>query len=193
MKKNQLQKLLSITFLLLSGGIANASISLGFSNPIQAGNSLDISVVISGLGSESSPSLASYDLDIQFDGSHLSFANASFGDPILGNQLDLLDFGLNDTSATLAEAGIANIYEVSLDDTADLNDFQANSFTLAVLTFDILKASTSQMELVIHDLGDANDNLLSADLVAGTITTVPLPSGIWLMASGIVMFFRKKG
>ena len=172
-----------------SPAIANASINLDFSAPNQSANSIDIGIVVSGLGTGSAPSLGSYDVDIQFDSHHIAFSAAAFGDPVLGNQLDLFDFGLNESLASVSDAGVLNLFEISLDD--DLNNFQANSFTLAVLTFDILTSDTSQLEFVINDFGDANDNLLSVNTGTATITTVPLPSALLLMVSGLGMLLKK--
>lgn len=192
MKKNQLDSFLSIAVLLLASGIANANIVLGFGNPVQTGNSIDINIVISGLGSGASSSISTYDLDVIFDSSHLSFLNASFGDSVLGNQLDILGFGLNEADASVADAGVLNIFEVSLDDAGELNDQQADSFSLATLTFDILKADSSQLSFSVNDLGDADANLLTADLTAVTVSTVPVPTAFWLMASSLAMLVRKK-
>jgi len=188
MKKNQSYKLLSIIFLLLVSNVANASISLGFGESIQTGGTVSIDVTISGLGIDQAPSLATYDLDIIFDSSHLSFSSATFG-----NQLDLFDYGDNFTDAYIDETtGDLNIYELSLDDPADLNDYQADSFTLATLTFDILKSDTTQLSIFVNDLGDTNDNLLSASLTTGTVSTVPVPAAFWLMASGLGLLYRQK-
>jgi len=192
MKKIQGYKLLSITLLLLSSGLVNASISLGFGTAIQNAGSIDIDVIISGLASEAAPSLATYDLDINFNSSHLSFSNASFGDSILGNQLDLFDFADNFSDAYLSDVGVLNIYELSLDDPADLNNFQANSFTLATLTFDVLKSDVSQLSFFVNDLGDANDNSLATIITTGTVSTVPVPAAFWLMASGLGLLYRQK-
>lgn len=176
-----------MAFLLLSTSVANATITLGFGAPIQSGNSVDIDVVISGLGLDVAPSLSTYDLDILFDSNHLSFLSATFGDSVLGNQLDLFDFGLNDSGASLSSsiADAVNIFEVSLDFAADLNDFQADSFTLATLTFDVLKADSSLLSYFVNDLGDADANFLSASLTMAIVTTVPVPATVWFFGSAI--------
>jgi len=192
MKKNQLDSFLSIAVLLLASGIANANIVLGFGNPVQTGNSIDINIVISGLGSGASSSISTYDLDVIFDSSHLSFLNASFGDSVLGNQLDILGFGLNEADASVADAGVLNIFEVSLDDAGELNDQPAESFTLATLTFGVLKADSSQLSFSVNDLGDADANFLTTDLTAVTVSTVPVLTAFWLMASSLAMLVRKK-
>jgi len=188
----QKYKLIGIAFLLLSTCVANASISLGFGTPVQTGAVIDIDVTISGLGIDAAPSIASYDLDIIFDSSHLSFSSATLGDSGLGNQLDLFGLGINDSAITLSGAGVLNIYEISLDDAVDLNNFQPDSFALATLTFDVLKADSTQLSFFVNDLGDADNNFLSATLTTGTVSTVPLPTAFWFMASGLGLLYRKR-
>jgi len=193
MKKVQPYKLLSIIFLLLVTNIANASISLGFGESIQTGSTVDVDVTISGLGSGTASSISTYDLEIIFDSSHLSFSGAVFGDSILGNQLDLFNFGENPTDAYVDGAtGNLNIYEVSFDETIDLNELQEESFTLATLTFNVLKSDNTQLSFLVNDLGDAESNLLSASLNTGTVSTVPVPAAFWLMISGLGLLYRQK-
>jgi len=197
MKKNQPYKLLSIIFLLLVTNVANASISLGFGESIQTGSKVNIDVTISGLGNGSAPSLYDYGIDISFDSSYLSFSEASFGDSVLGNQLDLLDLG-NDSSALVKDVGLLNITEYSYDEVVDLDLFQADSFTLATLSFDVLRSGSSLLSFVAYDLGDTDldensvGNLLTASLNTGTVSTVPVPAAFWLMASGLGLLYRQK-
>ena len=190
MKKYNTYKIFIIVGLLIAFSNTQASISLGLSEPVQTGNSISFDVIMSGLGTDSAPSLGSYDLDVGFDTSHIVFSDAAFGDPVIGNQLDLFDFGINESGNALNPAGALNIYEISLDSIDDLNDFQADVFTLATLTFNVLKSGSSQLSFVIHDLGDAEGNVLAADLSTATITTVPVPAAFWLMFSGLIGFYR---
>jgi len=193
MKKDQPYNLLSIICLLLITNVANASISLGFGESIQTGSKVDVDVTISGLSSGIASSISTYDLDIIFDSSHLSFSSAVFGDSILGNQLDLFYFGENPTDAYVdGTTGNLNIYEVSFDETIDLNELQADSFTLATLTFDVLKSGNTQLSFLVNDLGDAEGNFLTASLTTGTVSTVPVPAAFWLMASGLGLLYRHK-
>lgn len=177
--------------LLLSSTIAQA-ITIGFDNITQSGNSVNVGVVISGLGSGEAPSVSTYDLVVNFDPTHLSYSDTTFGDSVLGNQLDVLDFGVNEQSATLDSSGNLNIFELSFDTAADLDDLQADSFTLATLTFDILKADTSPLEISINDLGDAAGDFLTADLTSATVNSVPVPPAFWLMASGIGVLYKNR-
>jgi hypothetical protein len=173
-------------------GTAHAAISLGFNPEPQSGNQINVGLTISGLNSGSAPSLSTYDLDIKFDDSHLAFASATFGDPVLGNQLDLLNFGANLASSDLTGSGILNMFELSLDSVSDLDGLQADSFTLATLTFDVLSAGTTQLAIAINALADAEGNALTANTATASITTtVPLPSAFFMMLPGLAGVFRR--
>lgn len=177
--------------LLLAGGTAEASVNLGFNTLSQTASALEIAVVVSGLNDVAAPSLSTYDLDIQFNSAHLAFVGAVFGDPLLGRQLDLLDFGSNATAAEITSLGVLNLFELSLDTPEDLNSLQAYSFTLATLSFDIINAGSSQMQIGINVFDDAVGNSIAPIISPATIAAVPLPSALWLMLGGLVMMFRR--
>jgi hypothetical protein len=159
---------------------------VSISDITQIGNSVNVQIGISGLGGNLAPSLGAYDLDLSFDPSHLAFTGAVFGDALLGNQLDLFNFGGNLSGADLTDPGTVNFYEVSFDSVADLNDLQVNSFTLATLSFDVLDFGTSDLTLSVNAFGDAEGNDLPVTTLSTSVTTVPLPSAIFLMASGLM-------
>jgi hypothetical protein len=170
--------------LLLSTGIANASISLNISPLTQTNSTVDISIVISGLGLGSAPSISAYDLDLHFDVSHLAFASAELGD-----QLDILHLGENSTYTGITSPGVLNLFELSFDSLNDLNSFQPDSFTLAVIKFNRVDLGSSQIDLVINALGDADGNTLLADVSSATISAVPIPSAILMMFTGVFALF----
>jgi hypothetical protein len=177
--------------ILFAANNAYSAISLAF-NPIsQSQDALEIGILISGLSANTSPSLSTYDLDVHFDDSHLTFENAVFGDPQLGNQLDLQNFGANLSSAVITSPGLLNLYELSFDSVSDLNDLQADSFTLAVLTFAVISEQTSNLEMTINTIGDANGDALSAQAASSTVAPVPLPSALWLMGSVLAVICRQ--
>lgn len=188
-------KLLMLVPLLLFAGMTQASfystntpniIILSIARITQTGNSVDIGIGISGLDSAASPSLSTYDLDLNFDPAYLSFALVDYGDSVLGNQLDLFNLGSNPASAELTSPGVVNLFELSGDSVADLNNLQASSFILATVTFDVLNAGTSPFGLDSNALGDADRNSLAHIIVSpATITTVPLPAAFFMMFSGL--------
>jgi hypothetical protein len=63
----------------------------------------------------------------------LSFDHLVFGDPILGDQLDLA--GWSSVNGSMLGLGTVNLFEASVDDPNDLNNLQPATFTLAILTF----------------------------------------------------------
>ena len=155
-------RVLLLASLLIFTGLAQAgvystsnpdNIILSIARITQTGHSVDIDIGISGLGSAAAPSLSTYDLDLDFDPAYLAFANVHYGDPLLGNQLDLFNLGSNTAAAGVASPGVVNLFELSGDSVADLNTLQASSFILATVTFDVLTAGTSPLGLVSTALG----------------------------------------
>lgn len=178
----------------------SAAITLSF-NPVAqdvaVGSFTDVALVISGLADGAAPSLSTFDVDVGFDPAILAFSSTVFGDPMLGDQLDL--FGLG--SITVATAGVAsvNLFELSLDTASDLDTLQTSSFTLVTLTFDILSVGKSNLGMSVNSLGDALGGALSADIVGGSITgaggsTAPEPATLALFALGVagIAFSRRR-
>lgn len=157
------------------------------------GNSIDVAVTISDLGNGIAPSLSTYDLDISFNSNILDFSSATFGDPVLGNQLDLSGFG-TDTEIKEPSLGVINIFELSLSFPDDLNNLQADSFTLATLTFDTIAIGTSPLNISIVDLGDAFGEPLTGEEGSSSVTVsskpinVPEPS-FTLLSFCLTIFF----
>jgi hypothetical protein len=150
------------------------------------GTSFTVAITISGLNDFTAPSLGVFDVDVNFDPSILSFGSVSYGDPILGDQLDL--FGLGSLTATTLGTGFVNLFELSLDSIDDLNGSQAGDFTLATLGFDALAVGVSPLRFTVNALGDAEGNTLSADAgtgVANVVQPVPEPALFLLTACAL--------
>jgi Cohesin domain len=160
---------------------------------VQLGTSVEVKVGIEGLSDQQQPALSAFDLDISFDPLILQFSNAIFGDPILGDQLLLINSGF---SAATPGSGTVNITELSFDSPSDLNALQANQFILATLVFNTKKTGISPLGLSINALGDENGNPLIASVANGTINVqaVPTPAlaPMLSLTMGAVALRRKK-
>jgi PEP-CTERM motif-containing protein len=174
------------------------AISLSFvpsSQTVTAGSSADVAVRISGLGNLTAPSLGAYDITIGFNTAVLSFNSVVYGDPVLGDQLDL--FGLGSLTSTPPSAGSVELFELSLDSPSDLDSFQAPDFILARLTFNTLGVGTSSLTFSGVVLADAaNGDPLTAQLGTGSVTVegdrgtaipAPEPSSMLLIGLGLVL------
>jgi len=170
--------------------VTRGNISLSFepsSQVIGLGELADVGIRISGLGSSSAPSLGAFDLGVSFDSSILSFNSLTFGDPVLGDQLDLLGLG-SFSRFDGSVPGLVDLFELSLDSVADLDSLQADSFILAILTFTGIGLGISDLLLSLdppNALGDSEGSPLSATLENGRISVVPVPAPILLGALGL--------
>jgi hypothetical protein len=171
------------------------------SQVVPAGSAVQVNLVISGLGLGTAPSLGVFDLDVTYDASILTFNSAIFGDPTLGDQLDLAGFGPI-TAVDSSVLGVVNHFELSLDTPAYLDSLQADTFTLSVFTFTALAPGFSPLNIVINALGDALGDPIPASVVSGGITVggvnaVPEASGgEWVLAIGAIFlstrFMRRR-
>lgn len=143
------------------------------------GDTVPVELVVSGLGDLAAPSLGAYDIDLSFDGGVLSLLDVAFG-----AHLDVL--GLGSMQETTTGAGMVNVFELSLDDAADLDSLQPGSFTLATLTFQVTAPGYSALSLAVNSLADAAGDELSVNLVDSAVTAVPEPSSGLLMLLGLL-------
>jgi hypothetical protein len=148
---------------------------------ILPGATVQLALTVSGLGAGTAPSLGVFDLDLSYNAAVLQFDSVSFGDPTLGDQLDLMGFG-SLTAVDASVAGVVNLFELSLDLAGDLDFLQAEAFTLSVFTFTALGPGVSALALGIHSLGDSLGDPLAASATGGSVTVVPEPA-----MSGLVL------
>ncbi len=149
---------------------AEPQIAIG-SDSIGPGGTATVDLTISGL--TSGTALGSFDLNVGFNSGVVGFGSAIFGDPVLGDQLNLEGYGT--ISSVTPGAGTVDLFELSLDSASALTSSQASSFTLAQLTFNAVSTGASQLALSVNAVGDQMGNSLSTALHDGSIN-VSLPS-----------------
>ena len=169
-----------------------AGVVISVEPPYQAvadGSAVSVSLQISGLGAFTAPSLGTFDLDLRFDPSLLDFNSFVFGDPVLGDQLDLSGGSITGMGTTPG-SGVVNIYEVSLDSVTDLDNLQEPMFTLGIFEFQPLQVGISFLFIDINALGDASGyslpDSLSGTVRAGVISITPEPGSITLVAATLI-------
>lgn len=189
---------IAILAIFLSAGLAfSDTITLGIvpsAQTVLVGSSASVDINIVGLGDMVPDSLGAFDLDLIFDPAILAFNNATFGDPVLGDQLDL--FGFGSIVDVIFGSGTVNLFELSLDLPSDLETMQAGAFTLATVEFDAIGLGTSPLNVSVNALGDAWGDPLVSAIVDGNISSVPEPSSIILFGTGfgivILFIWRRK-
>jgi hypothetical protein len=164
--------LLSLSTFIVSTKTFAQELSIG-SETISSSGIATVALDISGL-SPGTTALGTFDVNVGFNSSVVSFASATYGDPTLGDQLNFNGLAF---SATTSGSGNAELFELSLDDASTLLSSQQGGFTLATLTFDALTTGTSALALSINALGDENGNSLSASLKDGSITVTGAGGG----------------
>ena len=190
---------LNLSLLVLFSVTTTHAISLTpvpISQSVAVSNPVSVALAILDLGNLTTPSLSTFDLNLTFDPTILAFSSAIFGDPTLGDQLDVLGLGVNPSSSSLTNPGILNLFELSLDSPDDLNSLQAGDFTLVTVFFNTIAAGISPLTLIVNTLGDANGNPLTTTLGTGSITVtgqpptpIPEPSTMVLLSTGLLSLF----
>jgi hypothetical protein len=158
--------------------------------PIAVGGVADVYLRISGLGATASPpSLGAFDIYVGYDPGILGFVGFTFGDRVLGDQLDLSGGGtitiVEDIPGSL---NFVHLFELSLDPPDTLIDRQASAFMLGRLRFSALAPGWSFL-LLFADLADENGDRLPAD-TEGAVVSTPEPGTLWMLVvpSGALAF-----
>jgi hypothetical protein len=173
--------LLGVLFLATPAQAAMITVEPAFQQ-VSVGDSVDVALNISGLGDGTAPSVGIFDLDVTWDATILALQHVTYGDPVLGDQLD--PFGLGSVQAVLDLPGYANVFELSLDSPMDLDVMQADSFTMATLTFDTLAVGISPVDVTVLSLGDALGDAIPVQVAGGAVNPIPEPSPEVLFSLG---------
>jgi len=189
---------------------SEAGILLSFEPAVQdvvLGNQAVVDIVVSGLGSYTSPSVGSFDFNVTFDDI------LEFDHYVLGTELgDLLIAEALDLSSGLVGIGDINLAEVSFVDPESLMVNQPESFVLATLYFNTIAPGTSTLRITSNQflgvilLGDEYGSQLSFTTQEGTINVIsqtgggtvtqpiPEPATLILMGAGFagLGFYRRR-
>jgi hypothetical protein len=142
-----------------------------------------VDLTVTGLSDSMAPSLAGFDLTIQYDPSVVTFTDAIFGvalgDPALFLALTQVEIPAPDQ---------VRLLETSLVEPTVLDDTQPDAFTLATLIFTAASPGISPIDYMLVDLVDANAQPLAATANNGVIEViVPEPAGLTLAGSGFLL------
>jgi len=185
---NLVKKSMVTSTLLLLSASANATPIFSFDalhTTTNIGDSVTVDLIVS-LGDLEA--LGNYDLSIDFDPTMVNVTNITFG-----SGLDIWGNGDNFTDSMIDNVlGRANVAEISNDFWWDLEDFQANSFTLASLSFHGLAAGETQLAYRDEILGDAHGLHFSGWATKyGSITvaqeSISIPEPVSLILFGLAI------
>lgn len=172
---------------------------------LTVGDALTLDLTIRDLGNGVEPSISTFDFDLEFSSDILDFTDLTFGDPVLGDLVDMSGTAQEFTDLGVFEAvgfsetdpGALNVFQLSLDTPQEIDAQQPDSFVLASLDFEALAAGTSDFSLAVNALGDSMgdpltlDSVVSNPVVVSTVvtptppTSIPEPALSWL--SGLVL------
>jgi hypothetical protein len=164
---------------------------------VNAGGTVAVDVFASDLEG-AAQTLGSYDVNLSFDSSVLSFSGIAFGTglSVTGVPSIIQDYALS--------VGVVNPFEVSMEETADLESLQPSAFKLFTITFNASQVGTSALSLSLNSAGNAagTDSLMAGALNGASMSVVgapqvPLPAAAWLLLSGLAgvgsMVRRRRG
>lgn len=152
------------------------------SQTVAMGANVFVDINVAGLGAAGAPSVGAYDLNVSYDSLLLTFVSATFG-----HELDIFLLGSNPSGVSTALPNTVNVFEVSLDSVANLNNLQSADFTLFRLTFTGAALGTSPIGISVNALADSAGDTLARSVVGGNVTVaaVPAPAAGWLLVTGV--------
>ena len=167
---------------------AGISISVnGFSFGPQS--TVTVSFFAVGFSQATAPAIRSYIITLLFDPAILAVQSITFGDPLLGNQLD--PQGLGTLKSPITGAGFATLDEVAAfaTTTAALNANQADTFILARVNLKPVGSGFGILSGVVSGVRDGDDQLFSdlSNTLAISFQVVPEPGTAMLVCAGCLL------
>ena len=161
------------------------------SQTVGLGSTPSVELGVSGLGGFAPPALGAFDLTVTFDPTILQLTTETFGDPVLGDQLDLS--GLGSIQLETPGTGSIELFELSLDSIADLDSLQPSSFVLFTLNFQALGPGTSPVSVQLNALSDAFGDSLAATAnnASVQVSSVPEPGLLVPLGFAIMMTYKR--
>jgi hypothetical protein len=179
--------ILAVSFMFAS--MANANIILSLDPSTQnstSGGNVSVTVMVDGLGDLVPLSLASFDFNLEYDVSILSFTGYTLFDGLGDVGLEADDFSLGEVVA-----GSINIAELSYLFNFELWDSQPGSFALVELFFSVDAVGTSAISFGTTEFGDVNGDAINVTQVNNASITVPTPATLVLMGLALFIMFAK--
>jgi hypothetical protein len=150
---------------------------------------LDVSIGVSGLTTQS---LGSYDLTLSFNPTLLAHISSNYGDPVLGDQLELNQPSIKLPPLAPPGTGTVEVAEVSTDSETDLNTLQLDSFIVAVLHLRPIGQGITPLTLMVNAAGDPLGNPVTTAVLGSSVQTVPEPGVFLLVSFGLAVVFASR-
>lgn len=136
---------------------------LPMAQDLSVGQSVEVEVLVAGLGDGTGPSLGAYDLALTYDPELLAFTDLwteGYLEPTGSRALS--EITSNDISSQVAV--------VSMASPAALHGDQPSEFTLFRATFEALAPGQATFDLEVEVLGDADGRALAAEVFTASAT-----------------------
>lgn len=169
-----------------------AMITLGTDSPApNVGQPVSVAVVAADLGEMEPLSIGAFDITLLFPSAVVSVVDVRFGDPLLGDQLDVLGLGAH-SEFDNSTAGQLNLFALSFDSPADLDSLQAGTFTLATITFDTIAPGVAVIAPSINAVADSLGDPLAVTSTGVEVHVVPEPSTILLLGFSLTFLSAQR-
>ena len=159
----------------------------------------DLVSVVVGVSGIAGTDVGVFDLNVNFNPLVLAYDSVAFGDPVLGDELDLYGYGsATNVDASNAAAGTVDVSETAFDSAQDLQSYQPPAFGLFTITFDAVGGGSTSVSSTVNALGDGAGNNLRYSYGPPAIVDVavltPEPSTLALFAGGlgILLFVARR-